>query len=114
MSEGKIVAVEVDPLALKNAERNAKLNGQAILFYNSLKDVQLTCNFLIANIVLSILIELFPQFKERLKPGGRILLSGLLREEEPLIERIFKQEGFIIDEKQVGESFLAYVVRVKD
>ena len=114
LTKGEVFAVEVDPMAKKNAIHNAELNKQRIHFFDSLTDVHQKFDLLIANIVTPILIELLPLLNKRLKPGGTAILSGILREEEQLIEQRIIEAYFTIVEKWCGDMFLSYVIRLKD
>lgn len=78
------IAVDNDPQALiatrANAELNALANSQLLTF---LPDDLLACqaDILIANILAAPLIELAPRLIDLLKPGAKLVLSGILSEQ---------------------------------
>ncbi|HKJ49942.1 MAG TPA: 50S ribosomal protein L11 methyltransferase [Gammaproteobacteria bacterium] len=77
-----VTAVDIDPQALTacaaNLERNRIDNGRVRLGLP--EDTPLDAvDLLIANILAGPLVELAPRFAALVKPGGRILLSGILK-----------------------------------
>lgn len=77
----QVLAVDIDPQALDatraNMERNAIAPG-CIPLYLPQADPGTATDLLMANILAGPLVELSAQFAERVKPGGKILLSGIL------------------------------------
>ena len=74
-------AVDIDPQALevtrRNAERNDIQAGLQVMLPSELPpDFQ--ADIVIANILFGTLIELAPEIKARVRPGGWLVLSGLL------------------------------------
>jgi len=80
-----VLAVDHDPQALTATRDNATRNGVSPLIRpyppEALPDTQV--DILLANILAGPLKELAPRFARRLKPGGRLVLSGILGEQEP-------------------------------
>ena len=79
-----VLAVDHDPQAITATRDNAERNGVAPLIRASqpeaLPDNQ--ADVLLANILAGPLKNLAPLFARRLKPGGRLVLSGILAEQE--------------------------------
>lgn len=76
------LGTDIDPLALESARENAVANGitEEVLHLQS-GDLPLPekhFDLILANILAAPLIRLSSQFLSSLRPGGRILLSGLL------------------------------------
>ncbi len=84
----KVIAIDNDPQALTATRANAELNNiDAAQLQTYLPD-QLPptqADILIANILALPLMELAPTFSSLLKPGGRIVLSGILAEQVPTV-----------------------------
>jgi ribosomal protein L11 methyltransferase len=81
-----IVAIDVDPIALDNAEDNAALNRVAERIRFSavpLASIRHRFNLITANILADTLIELAPRLGRMLSPAGRLILSGILAREVP-------------------------------
>lgn len=80
----RIVALDHDPVALDNARHNAELNGLAgaIRFSRApLRSVRGRFPLITANILASTLIAMASELGRLLAPGGRLILSGILKRE---------------------------------
>jgi len=86
------VAMDIDPQALLATRENAERNGV-------LERLQVTgardcggaiVDVLVANILAGPLIELAPQLAERVRPGGRIAVSGLLLEQADAVTAAYR------------------------
>jgi ribosomal protein L11 methyltransferase len=76
--------VDIDPQALEATQANAEKNGiPAAHLYIAEPDAMppIQVDLLIANILSGPLVELAPSLKELVKPGGRLLLSGILQDQ---------------------------------
>lgn len=73
-------AVEIDPLAIENAEENCKLNALSgqVRFYRELPPFDKPYDVVIANILRPVLLEFADLLCERLSPAGMLILSGLV------------------------------------
>jgi ribosomal protein L11 methyltransferase len=82
--EREIIAIDVDATALENARANARLNGveKSIRFSAvPLASIHRRFDLIAANILSHTLIELAPQLKRVVAPGGRLILGGFLADE---------------------------------
>lgn len=87
-----VTAVDIDQQALIATRNNAKANH--------ITDTQLTIGFpeilqtpvdlIIANILLAPLLTLQNQFLLRLKPGGILIVSGILEEQVPQLQQAYE------------------------
>lgn len=92
----KVIAIELDPDAIGNAEENVAVNrvsdkvhvieGDAALLLRLVAPVGLV----LANIVLSVLVGMLPAIHDSLVPRGHAILSGILFEEK---ERMLAEIG---------------------
>lgn len=75
------VGVDIDPQAMIAAQSNAEENGVGARLALALPQEHREGQFalILANILAGPLIALAPQLKRQLKPGGHIVLSGLLQ-----------------------------------
>lgn len=95
----RVLAIDNDPLACATAKRNANLNRVSDIKFST-GDVlkrKLTAKFNIitANLYSEILIEALPNWSRNLAPGGRLILSGVLRSQETMVVRALRHHGFI-------------------
>lgn len=75
-----VYAVDIDPQAIQASLDNLKRNQLEQQVVTALvDDVELpVCDVLLANVLLNPLLELADHFSQLVKPGGQIVLSGLL------------------------------------
>jgi ribosomal protein L11 methyltransferase len=88
----RVVAVDIDPVAVQVTEENAVLNGVAAGIEASttpLAGLAGTFDVILANILAEELVRLAAELTGRLAPGGFLILSGILREREEYV-----REGF--------------------
>lgn len=85
--------VDIDPQALTatcgNAEKNAVAERLSVHAPQELP-ATLQADVLLANILANPLIELAPRLAGRVRPGGRIVLSGLLREQARSVAEAYR------------------------
>jgi len=100
------VATDIDPQALTATVDNAGKNGVADRLRCCLpqKMPALQADILLANILANPLIELAGQLAGHLKPGGRLALSGILREQAEDVRRAY-EPFFIMDEPEYLEDW---------
>ena len=80
----RVTAIDIDRQALENARQNAKLNTTAagIRFSATpLARVAGRFDLIAANILSTVLTRMAPMLRRRLKPKGRLVLSGILTSE---------------------------------
>lgn len=91
---------DIDPQAIIASEQNAERN-QASIDFKLVKDFQAApVDLLVANILAGPLKELAPEFIRLLKPGGTLVLSGLLTNQAPELIAFYDQQGFALLEQQ--------------
>ena len=88
----QVIAVDNDPQALLATTRNAEHNGVAdVIECRGVEPpLQAQCDTLLANILAGPLISLAPQFAEFVRPGGNIVLSGILAEQAETVKHAYE------------------------
>jgi ribosomal protein L11 methyltransferase len=84
----KVDSVEIDEMALQSAEECARLNKieDKIKFSRYLIEQEKTYDLIVANILMSVLLEFSDKIVEKLTSSSTLILSGLLYENlEPTI-----------------------------
>jgi ribosomal protein L11 methyltransferase len=78
----KVVACDIDPVAIRIARENAEINRCPSPIEWVLGDIgkigSFHFDFLVANLTAEIIEESLAQFEKRLKPRGVLILSGIL------------------------------------
>jgi len=114
-----VVAIDNDPVALKNAHENARLNNVTdnVKFYVAQPENLHPSEYdiVLANINRNVLLryaDLFPTF---IKTGGKLILSGILRNDEKIMLNVFEKCGFQLLEKKTKKNWLSLVfdLRIK-
>jgi ribosomal protein L11 methyltransferase len=98
----RVLALDTDPDALRWAEKSIALNEPPVTIELSSTPVETTTesfDVVTANLTLDVILQLMPHFSRLLEPQGRLILSGLLREQ---VERV--------EERLVGYGFLSIQV----
>ena len=87
----QVMAIDNDPQALLATTRNAEHNQVAsyIRCLGIESPLQIQCDTLLANILAGPLISLAPRFSEFVRPGGNIVLSGILAEQAETVRHAY-------------------------
>lgn len=98
LGAAKVIAFDIDDWCYDNGIENTKLNKvEDIVEIRKCELKNITENnfdLIIANIQKNILLELAKGFKERIKPDGILILSGLLEMDREAIEQKYASFGF--------------------
>lgn len=90
--DASVIATDIDEAALENARENAALNGvshRISLVHTSIPDLPSPADLVVANLYAELLIELRHQLVSLTRPGGSLLLSGIMVERDPSIDATF-------------------------
>lgn len=95
-----VKAFDIDPEAVRVARENARQNGVLNQLHFSQQDAAKLplrsaekYDFICANLISNLLIVEKRRIVNRLRPGGRLVLAGILREEFPLVQHAYEQLG---------------------
>lgn len=79
----KIMAIDVDEWSITNGSENVQRNGCRRIELEQTTDLPSdTFDVILANINKNVILEYLPALKYILNPGGKILFSGLLKNDE--------------------------------
>jgi len=84
-------AIDNDPQALTATQYNAQANNVElqIQLIEPEQIIPEQCDLVVANILAGPLLELAPLLAQACRPGGRIVLSGILREQATALEQCY-------------------------
>jgi ribosomal protein L11 methyltransferase len=113
MGAARVDAVDVDPVAVRQATANVNLNGvsdRIRVWEDGLATSPSTAGYdvVIANIIARILAELHPTLISSLKPGGTLLLSGIIEDKEPLVDDCYRRAGMVREERRQMGDWIAH------
>jgi ribosomal protein L11 methyltransferase len=111
-----VVAIEMDPDAIGNAEENLARNGVCGVVHVLEGDAAVLLplvapvSVILANIISSVLTELLPVFAASLSAGGRAILSGILAEERAHMMTVLERGGWRVVAEEREEVWWSAVV----
>ena len=112
-----IVGVDIDLLAVENARENIAINEVAdrvIIIKGSIEAArgEGPFDFLAANIIKETILKLLDDIFEIVKPGGMIILAGLLSEDKEAVEAALAKHDILkYNIKYDGEWIAVNVVK---
>jgi len=113
LGAGEVDAVDIEPPSAESTAENAETNGVKLskVVLGELKDVPrgLPYNLILANINRNVILATASALYQRLKPGGTVLFSGILAQDEHLLVSRLKETGFTHQETRSREDWRAFV-----
>ena len=95
-----VVGIDTDPLAVKATRSNAALNGLAARIEARRGSLPMPSpeqfDLVLANLVASVLVDLAAELAEDLRPGGRLLASGIFADREAEVLKAFGAAGLLV------------------
>lgn len=94
------VGTDIDPVSVRIARENAEVNAAAARFVHAsglahrLVAAQAPYDLVFANILARPLVSLAQSIRRSLRPGGVVILSGLLRTQERYVRAAYLARGF--------------------
>ncbi|MGA9396164.1 MAG: 50S ribosomal protein L11 methyltransferase [Azonexus sp.] len=91
LGAGRVAGVDIDSQAVEAARANAERNEVTAVFSDSTQQAAGEYDLVVANILSNPLRVLAPAICAHVRPGGRLALSGILREQAEEIIAIYAQ-----------------------
>ena len=118
----KVSACDTDEQAVSATQQNAEKNGVQIdkIWLGSVSSLseqsssaaaQPQFDLIVANIIADVILILSADLKKALKPGGKLVLSGILEKYKDRIEQAFSDLNFVQMKKQ--NEWLSFVYERK-
>ena len=108
---GRVLGLDNDPRAVAHARSNARLNrirGPRFVRVDVLAwRPAILYDFITANLFSELLIAALPIFRRALRAKGRMVVSGILREQAPGVERALQRSDFRLEEKRRRGKWVA-------
>jgi ribosomal protein L11 methyltransferase len=110
------LAIEIDPRAAAIAKINAKQNKVAnrvrVIAGDGARHTSgAQFDLVFANILMRPLIRLAPRLARAVEPGGALILSGLLRQQAPLVREAYANRGLMLEKQIPKEAWMTLVWR---
>ena len=107
-----IVAVDIDPDAVRVARENVEHNGLSDAIQvrkgDLLQGLSQQFDFAVANILAPVICMLAAPLKKHLTPHGRFVCSGIIAEAEQDVKNALLSAGYTIDEIQHKGDWVAF------
>lgn len=103
----RVVAVDVDPLAVRAAAENALRNDAGVeVALGSAADVPGAFGVVLANLVADVLVGIAGDLRARLVPGGALVCAGIVREKEELVTRALAGAGLAVRRRDQRDDWV--------
>jgi len=108
------LGIDIDQIAVETAITNATMNNVSdraeFLCGNLIDAVDQKYDIVCANIIADVIITLLPQVKKCLKPGGMLILSGILADREQDVMEIATNNGYSLTQRREENDWVCLVV----
>jgi ribosomal protein L11 methyltransferase len=109
--------VDIEPVAVRSARENAARNGVASIVHVEQGSVGEDQPFsgeydlVVANIIARILTELSPALARAVRPGGSLILGGIIDSKEDAVQAAFADVGLELNRRSQQEDWVVLVWR---
>ncbi len=111
------VGVDIDAQSVKTARENAEINGLAekvdFRVGDLAEQVSGKYDIICANIVADVILRLFTNVADFMKPESELIVSGIIDLRAAEIEAAAEKFGFEIIEKRTRENWCAYRLKIR-
>jgi ribosomal protein L11 methyltransferase len=106
----RAVGLDTDPIAVEATSANARRNGVArrlVAVRGSLPSGRGPFDLVAANLIASLLVDLAPSLSAELRPGGRLLASGIFIDRESAVSEAFEGAGLVLARREAEGEWVA-------
>ena len=110
LGAGELIGVDTDPIAIEATLANARRNRLARrirAWQGSVPSGAGPFDLVAANLIASVLVTLAPQLRDELRPGGRLLASGIFVDREGDVRSAFVVAGLAIVHREAEGDWVA-------
>jgi ribosomal protein L11 methyltransferase len=110
LGAASVLGLDIDPIAIEattaNAHRN-RLARRVRARIGSVPSGEPPFDLVLANLIASVLVALAPGLVSELRPGGRLIASGIFRDREAEVATAFDAVGITVVERWASEDWVA-------
>jgi len=110
----KAISIDIDEDSIENAKENFKINSvdnNVDLYKNDITEIRENgFDIICANITSGVIRFNLKQIHDKLKPGGKLFITGILISEKPEIEASLIKNGFEITENRDKAEWTGYYI----
>ena len=112
---GPVMAVDIDDIAINSARHNIEMNGVADIVHletGSIERATGQYDLVLVNILASIILSLLDQgLADAIQPGGVVIASGIIDDQEPEVQTALMDKGIKIIDRFVEKDWIALIGR---
>jgi ribosomal protein L11 methyltransferase len=112
---GQILAVDVDEIAINVAKRNIETNEVANIIRvetGSIERANGRYDLVLVNILAQVILSLLGQgLTDTVRPGGTVIASGIIDDQEAEVQAAFVSNGLEVVERLVEKDWIALIGR---
>lgn len=116
----EVIAFDIDPIATSTADKNSRRNGvrQKVSFYTGLLAVlkvdAFSFDVVLANVNRMEIVKMLPLLKKMLHYHTKLIISGILVEEEDILRFALAENDFSIVQTISSEEWIACYVQKRN
>lgn len=114
LDAAKVLCIDVDQQAVEIAGENARINqvdDRVEIRYCDVATLTEPFDLIVANLTAKILIRLKPHLTRLIKPGGYLVISGIIEQNRPDIESHFVGAPLTLHRLITEKEWLCYVLK---
>lgn len=112
-----VESCDTDPVAVAATEENIRLNGvleSVNVYCGGIETIKGQADVLVVNILAEIIADIAQQIADRVRPGGEVLASGIIRDRQALVEEAFNKVGLPVLRVEYQEDWVLLQARKPD
>ncbi|MBU1745037.1 MAG: 50S ribosomal protein L11 methyltransferase [Proteobacteria bacterium] len=114
LGAGRVLCVDNDEQATEIARENVRINrveDRVTVASGNVADLTESFHLIVANLTAKILIEFYPHLVRLARPGGYLVISGILEQNKPDIEARFAGDSFPIRRLITEKEWVCYLLK---
>ena len=117
LGASRVEACDIDPVAVASTLENATRNGVVDRLEVRVGGVEVLtgeADVVVANILAEVIAPIAPDLAARTKPGGAVLVSGIIRARQALVEEAFEAAGLVVMRVELQGEWVLIEARKPD
>lgn len=111
----KVFMTDIDYVAVKSAAHNCEINGVSdkceVCLNNLLDDKNVFGDLVLANITADVLLILAEELPQRVKGGGTLIMSGIIKSRVDEVIKKYTSIGFTLEKRRDEGEWIALVMK---